>query len=115
MPSISGGGDIKLTFPSEPAPGDEDTVVKTTGTDAGELKAVGLPGGVRFNGPAKATMQRFGAHLKLVITTSGTTTGYARGKQRNGTERTDKFQLGAHGGLRDGVPDAVTSSTPPRP
>lgn len=93
MAEMTGGGDIKLTFPSEPPPHDEDTIITTTGTDKGELKAVGLPGGVRFGGAATATLQRFGAHVKLVITTSGSATGYAAGTQRGGTESTDTFTL----------------------
>jgi hypothetical protein len=104
MPQVTGGGDIKLTFPSEPPLHDEDTIIKTTGTDKGEFKAVGLPGGVRFGGPATATLQRFGAHVKLVITTSGSTTGYAMGRQRGGTESTDTFTLIAQAASADECP-----------
>ena len=93
MPKLKGGGVIKLTFPSEPPPGDEDTIVSTVGTDKGELKAVGLPAGVRFGGPAKATMQRYGIHLKLTVTTSGMATGYAMGKQKSAQENSATIEL----------------------
>jgi hypothetical protein len=86
MPGLSGSGVIKLTFPKEPAPHDEDEIVKTVGTDKGEYKAVGLPGGVRFGGPASATLQRYGAHLKIEITTSGMATGYSPRDQKTMAE-----------------------------
>jgi hypothetical protein len=57
LPGMGGGGVIELTFPKEPAPHDETEIVTTVGTDKGEYKAVGLPGGVKFGGPASATLQ----------------------------------------------------------
>jgi hypothetical protein len=86
LPGMKGGGVITLTFPKEPAPHDETEIITTVGTDKGEYKAVGLPGGVKFGGPASAKLQRYGAHLKLEITTSGMATGYAPGKQKTMAE-----------------------------
>ena len=93
IPQLSGGGVIKLTFPSELDPQDTGNSVSTTGTDKGEIKAVGLPGGVRFNGPADATLTAWNSKFKMKITVSGMATGYARGKQRTRAEHADTVEF----------------------
>jgi len=93
IPQLKGGGVIKFTYPVELDPQDTGNSTKTTGTDRGELKAVGLPGGVRFDGPAVSKLTAWNSKFKMRIKTSGTATGYARGKQRTRAESTDTFDF----------------------
>lgn len=94
VPQLTGGGTIKLTFPRAPTdePGD---AVTTEGTEKGELKVVGYPGGVRYGGSAKATLEKAGGVYRITITTQGSATGYAPKRQATKDTKAETFALRA--------------------
>lgn len=78
IPQISEGGVVSVTFPdSSPA--------KATGSDKGELKAVGLPGGVRFSATVDANLTAVDetTYTMQIKQRAGTATGYAPGAEQS--------------------------------
>ncbi len=81
VPGMVGGGVIKVNFPGDPAVV-TTSPLKAVGTDKGEFKAAGLPGGVRFAGAAKATLTPSADAFTMGIRSGGSATGYARSRSR---------------------------------